>query len=67
MKAKLTSRKFWLSTAAFLSSIGTTIAGITLESEWLAVVGIVCAVVSSGIYSIMEALVDEAAVNTNQE
>lgn len=58
MKQKLTSRKFWLMTAAFLGSLGTSIAGVAHENTKIAVVGIVCAVLSSAIYAAAEAAVD---------
>lgn len=55
---KLKSRKFWLTVASLLGSIGTTIAGLSTDDKTLATVGIICAVVSSGIYSMCEAFVD---------
>ncbi|MCD7709551.1 MAG: hypothetical protein LUI02_06730 [Clostridiales bacterium] len=61
MKKKLTSRKFWISVAAFLGSIGTSIAGLTTEHEAVATAGIICAVVSAAIYAACEAYVDANA------
>lgn len=55
---KLTSRKFWMAAAAFLASIGGSIAGIETGDETLKAVGIVCAVASAAIYSAAEAYVD---------
>lgn len=55
---KLKSRKFWLSLASLLGSIGTTIAGLSSDDKTLVTVGIICTVASSGIYSMCEAFVD---------
>lgn len=63
LKDKLTSRKFWLSVASFIGSIGTTIAGLSSNNEKLAMVGVVCATLSTGIYSICEALVDKEGID----
>ena len=58
MKQKLTSRKFWISVASFLASVGTAIGGIATDNQTLAVVGVVCGAVATGIYTIMEGVVD---------
>lgn len=58
IKRKLTSRKFWLATAAFLGSIGGSIAGIATGNDWVTSVGMVCAMLSAAIYAAMEAIVD---------
>lgn len=58
MKEKLTSRKFWLMTAAFLGSLGTNLAGLIQGNTKLAIVGGICAVLSSAIYAAAEAAVD---------
>lgn len=58
MKQKLTSRKFWLMTAAFLSSLGTSIAGLSIGNNKIAIVGMVCSVLSAAIYAAAEAAVD---------
>ena len=58
MKQKLTSRKFWLMTAAFLGSLGTSIAGVATANTKLAVVGVACSVLSAAIYAACEAAVD---------
>ena len=55
---KLKSRKFWMAVAAFLASIGTTIAGLTTDSKAIAVAGIVCTMLSSAIYAAAEAYAD---------
>lgn len=55
---KLTSRKFWVCTAAFLGSVGTSIAGITTDNATVTAIGTVCAVLSAAIYAAAEAAVD---------
>lgn len=66
---KLTSRKFWISVAAFLASIGTSIAGLASAEPMIATVGIVCTVLSAAIYAGAEAYVDgaSAAANTSSK
>ena len=59
-KRKLSSRKFWLSVAAFLSSVGGSIAGIVTDNQALAALGMVCAILAGGIYAACEAAVDSA-------
>lgn len=56
--AKLTSRKFWLATAAFLASLGTSISALATSNDFVAGVGIVCAMLSAAIYAAAEAYVD---------
>ena len=58
MKQKLTSRKFWISVASFLASVGTAIGGIATDNQTLAVVGVVCGAVATAIYTIVEGVVD---------
>lgn len=67
MKKKLTSRKFWISVASILASIGTTIGGIATENETLAIVGVVCGALSGAIYTIVEGSVDKQSVNGGVE
>lgn len=67
MIKKLTSRKFWISTAAFLGSIGTSIAGLQSNNDTIVVVGTVCAVVSAAIYAATEAYVDATATSNESE
>lgn len=62
MKSKLTSRKFWLAAAAGLASIGGSIAGLAIQNEVLAGIGIGCTVASAAIYAAAEAYVDGKAV-----
>ena len=59
MKAKLTSRKFWMMAAAVLGSLGASIAGISSDNTTSAVVGIVCSMLSAAIYAAAEAAVDK--------
>lgn len=58
---KLTSRKFLMSLAAFLGSIGTSIAGYTIKDERVVIFGMVCATLSAAIYAACEAAVDAAS------
>ena len=62
---KLTSRKFWLATAAFLGSIATTVSGITTDNEAVAVAGIACGAASAAIYAACEAYTDGARAKAN--
>lgn len=64
---KLTSRKFWICVAAFLGSVATSISGIQIGNETLAMVGTVCGVFSAAIYAAAEAYVDAKAVNSSLE
>lgn len=63
---KFFSRKFLISLAAFLSSIGGSIAGIATDNQTLTIIGTVCAMVSAAIYAAVEAYVDSKAVDTNK-
>ena len=58
MKAKLTSRKFWIMVAAFMGSLGSGIAGIAVDNQYIAITGMVCSVLSAAIYAAAEAAVD---------
>jgi len=55
---KLKSRKMWLSIAAFLGSIGMSVAGLATDNTTIATVGIVCSMLSAAIYSAAEAYID---------
>lgn len=59
---KWTSRKFWICVAAFLGSIGTSVAALHTGNEIVSAIGIVCAIVSAAIYAFCEAWVDAKAV-----
>ena len=58
MTNKLKSRKFWVSIAAFLGSIGASIAGLMTNEKWITVTGTVCAMLSMAIYAAVEAYTD---------
>lgn len=58
MKNKLTSRKFWIMAAAFLGSLGTSIAGLSSDNTPVAIAGIICSMFSAAIYAAAEAAVD---------
>ena len=60
MRTKLMSRKFWISVAAFLGSTAASIAGITTGEKWITITGIVCGMLSAGIYAAAEAYTDAA-------
>ncbi len=60
MRNKLTSRKFWMSVAAFLGSIAASIAGIVTSEKWVTVTGVVCGMLSAAIYAAVEAYTDAA-------
>ena len=59
MKQKLTSRKFWIMTAAFLGSLGQSIAGMATGNTKVALIGMICAMLSAAIYAAAEASVDK--------
>lgn len=63
--SKLTSRKFWISVAAFLASVATSIAGLSIDEPMIATAGIICGVLSAAIYAATEAYVDGASVSAN--
>lgn len=60
MRNKLTSRKFWISVAAFLGSIAASIAGLATGEKWITITGVVAGVLSAAIYSACEAACDVA-------
>lgn len=64
MKSKFTSRKFWLSVAAFLASFGTGITGVATDNQIVTIIGMVCTVLSAAIYAAAEAYVDGKAVKS---
>lgn len=57
---KYLSRKFILSAAAFLGSIGTSIAALNTGNQILAGIGLFCAIISAAMYAAAEAAVDAA-------
>lgn len=64
---KLTSRKFWLCTAAFLGSIATSVAGIATDNQTVAAIGTVYGVASAAIYAAAEQAVDAARLKAGGE
>lgn len=56
------SRKFLMSLASFLASVGASITGLCIENQVLATTGMVCTVVSAAIYGALEAWIDGKAV-----
>lgn len=60
---KFKSRKFLLSLAAFLGSIGASIGGLATGNPDLAKVGIICSIISAAIYAACEAWVDASHCN----
>lgn len=60
MKKKLTSRKFWISVAAFLGSVAMSISGIVTGEKWITITGTICGILSAAIYAAVEAYVDAA-------
>lgn len=55
---KLTSRKFWITVAAMLASIATSITGMHTDNTTITAIGMICMVISSAIYAGAEAYVD---------
>lgn len=62
MQKKLTSRKFWISVAAFLGSVAVSISGIVTGEKWVTITGTVAGILSAAIYAALEASIDRAAV-----
>ena len=65
MTSKLTSRKFWLSVAAFLGSVAVSISGIVTDNQTITIIGTVCGILSAAIYAAAEAYVDGKAVKND--
>lgn len=64
---KLTSRKFWICVAAFLSSVAASISGIATGNQTIATIGVIAGVLSAAIYAAAEAYVDARAVNAQED
>lgn len=64
---KFNSRKFLISLAAFLASLGGSIGGIVTENDTLAIAGTVCTVLSAAIYAACEAYVDGKTSENNKK
>lgn len=65
LSAKLTSRKFWISVAAFLASIGASVTGFAIDQPAIATTGVICTILSAAIYAASEAYVDAANATAN--
>lgn len=63
---KLTSRKFLISLAAFLASIGGSIAGMCIDNPSLTMGGMLCTMLSAAIYAATEAYVDGKSAGSAQ-
>lgn len=63
---KLQSRKFWLTVAAVLASLGTGITGIIQGNQTLTIIGSCLTVISAAIYAGVEAYVDGKAVEVKE-
>lgn len=64
-KQKICSRKFVLSLAAFLGSVAASVSGIATNNDTVAVIGMVCGILSAAFYAFAEAWVDSKAVDSN--
>lgn len=62
---KLTSRKFWVAVAAFLASLGASIAGFATDEPVVIWIGVICTTLSAAIYAASEAYVDGKAAAAN--
>lgn len=62
---KWTSRKFWISVAAFLTSIATSISGLAIDDYRVTIIGVVCSILSAAIYAAAEAYVDGASIKAS--
>lgn len=65
MANRLESRKFWVSVAAALGSIGTGITGLVIGDFDLTKLGASLLVLSGGIYAFCEAYVDGKSLSAN--
>lgn len=64
---KLKSRKFWLCVAAFLASIGTSIAGLHTDNTIVTAIGMICTILATATYAFCEAWIDQRAVNKKED
>lgn len=61
---KLKSRKFWITVAAFLGSVATSIAGYQIKDDKIVIFGTICATLSAAIYAACEAWVDASSASS---
>lgn len=66
LKRKLSSRKFWMSVAAFLGSVGVGISGIATGEKWVVIAGVICSAISAAIYTAFEAHIDAAHIKDGE-
>lgn len=64
---KLKSRKFWICVAAFLASVGMSVAGLRSDNEIVAAIGTISTILATAIYAFCEAWVDGKAVEKKEE
>lgn len=64
---RFASRKFIICVAAFLGSIGTSIAALHSDNGKVAGFGIICATISAAIYAAAEAYVDGKAIGIDED
>jgi hypothetical protein len=62
--SKLKSRKFWIAVAAFLGSVGASIAGLCVNVPAITITGLICSILSAAIYNAAEAYVDGERIET---
>ncbi len=67
IKKKMTSRKWWICTAAFLGSIAASISGLATDNKYVTTLGIVAGILSAAIYSFCEAWIDSKAVGADKD
>lgn len=64
---KLKSRKFWICVAAFLASVGMSVAGLRSDNEIVVAIGTISTILATAIYAFCEAWVDGKAVEKKEE
>lgn len=64
---KITSRKFIISLAAFLFSLGTGLSGLSQGNTRIVMIGAICCVLSAALYAACEAYTDGKALESKTE
>lgn len=59
---KFISRKFLISLASFLTAFAMALQGLNSNDETLQVVSVIAMTISSGIYSIIEGIIDKGGI-----
>lgn len=67
MRNKLTSRKFWICVAAFMSSIATSISGMATDNKGVIITGSICGIISAAIYAFTEAWIDSKGIGADYD